>query len=166
MLHKKAPTPLYAVTAGIVRRNGRVLVAQRPADKLLGGLWEFPGGKLEPGESLDDCLRRELREELGIQVAVGRQVLTLKHAYTHFSIRLSVFECSLSKGDPRPLQVAALKWARPADLGNFAMGKTDRQIAEWVQRRNSPTPPLDRRGQAARREPIGADRIQPTSRQP
>jgi A/G-specific adenine glycosylase len=132
-MRPKAQTPHHTVTAGVVRKAGRVLIAQRPADGLLGGLWEFPGGKREPGESLPDCLRRELREELGIEVNVGRPILTLRHAYTHFKITLYAFECEWLAGRPRPLEVAAFKWARPEELPGYAMGKTDRQIAEWVR---------------------------------
>ncbi|MBI3361200.1 MAG: A/G-specific adenine glycosylase, partial [Chloroflexi bacterium] len=132
VVKKKAPTPHYTVTAGIVRKNGRVLIAQRPADKLLGGLWEFPGGKCEAGESLAECLRRELREELGIEVAVGGQMQTLRHGYTHFKITLHVFECKWRRGNARALEVAAYQWVRPGKLNKYAMGKTDRQIAEWI----------------------------------
>jgi A/G-specific adenine glycosylase len=132
MMRQRPASPHHTVTAGIVRRRGKVLIAQRPADKLLGGLWEFPGGKREPGESLPDCLRRELREELAIEVSVSRPVLTLRHAYTHFKITLYVFECEWESGRPKALGVAAYKWVTPAELGSYAMGKTDRQIAEWV----------------------------------
>ena len=132
VVKKKAPTPHYAVTAAIIRQRGRVLIAQRPANKLLGGLWEFPGGKREPGESLPDCLVREIKEELGIQIAVDEQVLTLKHAFTHFKITLYVFAVTWLKGTPRARQVADFKWVRPAELRDYAMGKTDRQIAKWI----------------------------------
>ena len=129
---KKPATPHYDVTAAIVRQRGRVLIAQRPADKLLGGLWEFPGGKQERGETLAECLRRELREELGIRVRVGQPRLTLRHAFTHFKITLHVFECEWRGERIRPLGVAAFKWVRVLELRNYAMGKTDRQVAEWL----------------------------------
>ncbi len=131
---KKAPSPHYDVTAAIIRNRGRVLIAQRPADKLLGGLWEFPGGKCEPDESLPDCLKREIKEELGMRIRVGEQRLTLNHAFTHFKITLYVFEAEWISGKPRALQVAAFKWVRPAQLGDYAMGKTDRAIAKIVGR--------------------------------
>jgi A/G-specific adenine glycosylase len=134
VVKKQAPPPHYAVAAAIIRQRGRVLIAQRPADKLLGGLWEFPGGKCEPGESLPACLARELNEELGITIEVEEHVLTLKHAFTHFKITLQVFEAKRIKGQPRALQVADFKWVRPVDLSTYAMGKTDRQIAKWLQR--------------------------------
>jgi len=129
---RKAPTPHYAVTAAIIRHHGRVLIARRPLDKLLGGLWEFPGGKCEPGESLQACLKREIREELGMQIAVGEQRVTLKHAFTHFKITLHAFEAEWMGGKPRALQVAAFKWVRPAQLTGYAMGKTDRTIARML----------------------------------
>ncbi len=131
---KKAPTPHYDVTAAIVRHHGRVLIAQRPLKKLLGGLWEFPGGKRKPGESLPACLKREMREELGMQIAVGERRTTLKHAFTHFRITLHVFEAVWRGGKPRALQVAAFKWARPAQLKDYPMGKTDRAVARLLAR--------------------------------
>ncbi len=132
VMKKKPPTLRYNVTAGIIRKNGRVLIAQRPADKLLGGLWEFPGGKVEPGESLPVCLRREIREELGIEIEVGEQTLTLKHAYTHFKITLHVFEATRPSGRAQALEVADFKWVRPNELAAYPMGKTDRQIAAFI----------------------------------
>ncbi|MBI4768972.1 MAG: A/G-specific adenine glycosylase [Chloroflexi bacterium] len=134
----KTARPHYEVTAAIVRRGGRVLIAQRPPDKLLGGLWEFPGGKVEAGETLAECLRRELREELGIEVEVGQQsIARLRHTYTHFRITLFVFECRLTAGTPRPLQVADVKWAYPSQLERYAMGKTDRAIARRLATPNA-----------------------------
>ena len=119
---KKKPTPHYDVTAGIIRKNGRVLIAQRPADKLLGGMWEFPGGKMEKGETKEMCLRRELKEELGIEVKVGKPVMTLRHAYSHFKITLYVFETKLIKGKPRAIEVADFKWLPPR-LGGLPHGE-------------------------------------------
>ncbi len=130
VIKKRKPTPHYDVTAGIIRKNGRVLIAQRPVDKLLGGMWEFPGGKMEDGETKEMCLRRELKEELGIEVKVGKQVMTLRHAYSHFKITLYVFESKLIKGKPRAIEVADFKWLPPRALAAYPMGKTDRLIAE------------------------------------
>ena len=132
VVKKKPPTPHYDVTAAIIRNNGRVLIAQRPADKLLGGLWEFPGGKCEPGESLQECLKREIREELGMRIEVSQQRLTLRHAFTHFKITLHVFEAEWVGGGPRALEVAAFKWVRTSQLVDYAMGKTDRAIARSI----------------------------------
>jgi A/G-specific adenine glycosylase len=129
---KKAAVPHYAVAAGIIRQGGRVLIAQRPAHKLLGGLWEFPGGKREAGETLPECLQRELKEELGITVTVGEQRATLKHAFTHFKITLHVFEAVWVAGQPRAIEVAAFKWVWPNQLKNYPMGKTDRAIARLI----------------------------------
>lgn len=133
VVKKRAATPHYDVAAGIIRHNGRILIAQRPADKLLGSLWEFPGGKADPGEALPDCLQRELREELAIEVQVGEQVLTLHHAFTHFRITLHVFLADWLRGDPQRLEVADFAWVTVPDLASYPMGKTDRDIAEWLR---------------------------------
>jgi A/G-specific adenine glycosylase len=125
--------PHVDVACSIVRRTDRVLIAQRPAEALLGGLWEFPGGKRERGEALAACLRRELREELGIHVRVGRARGTLDHAYSHFRVTLHVLECALTSGTPRAIQAANVRWARVRDLGRYPMGKLDRQVARSLQ---------------------------------
>jgi A/G-specific adenine glycosylase len=133
VLKPKVSAPHYIVTAGVLRRNGSVLLAQRRTDGLLGGLWEFPGGKQEDGEDLPACLRRELKEELGVEVDVGRQVGVFRHAYTHFRITLHAFECTLKTGEPRSLQANQITWVPLADLHTYPMGKVDRLIARQLQ---------------------------------
>ncbi len=129
VLKPKAEVPHYTVTAAVLRRDGKVLLAKRPSRGLLGGLWEFPGGKVEGGETQAEALRRELREELGVEVRVGEAFGVYRHAYTHFHITLHAYLCELVRGRPRPLEAAELAWIAPGDLGNYPMGKVDRQIA-------------------------------------
>ena len=120
--------PHYDVTAGVIQHDGRLLIAQRRPDAMLGGLWEFPGGKCEPGESLADCLRRELREELAIEVDVGERVAVIPHGYTHFRITLHAFRCRLLAGEPQPIGCAAVRWVRPDELDAYAFPVTDQRI--------------------------------------
>jgi A/G-specific adenine glycosylase len=130
---KKAPVPTLTVTAGVLRSGHTVLLTKRPADGLLGGMWEFPGGKQEPGETLPECLARELREELDIEVRVGKEVGVFKHAYSHFKVVLHAFECEIVSGLPRPLASDGLEWVPVDRLGEYAMGKIDRMIAGKIK---------------------------------
>jgi len=126
----KTRIPHYTVTAAVICKAGLVLITQRPLGGLLGGLWEFPGGKVLPGEQLSACLQREIREELGIEINVGRSIGVYRHAYTHFRITLHAFACEPSNGiEPRPLQVNDLHWVELSQLSEYPMGKVDRQIA-------------------------------------
>ncbi|MCJ7693790.1 MAG: A/G-specific adenine glycosylase [Anaerolineaceae bacterium] len=127
--------PHYTVTAAVIVRNGMLLIAKRPVDGLLGGLWEFPGGKLQPEDvDLQACLKREIREELGAQIIVGKPYGVYKHAYTHFKITLHAFLCSLSDGShPEAIQPEQVLWVHPDSLGEFPMGKVDRQIASRIK---------------------------------
>jgi A/G-specific adenine glycosylase len=121
------------VTAAVINHNGQVLIAQRPPEGLLGGLWEFPGGKQEAGETLADCLRREIKEELDLEIEVGQLISTVKHAYTHFKITLHAFCCRLLKGQPRALGVADWRWATLAELDAFPFPRTDLKIIETLR---------------------------------
>jgi A/G-specific adenine glycosylase len=94
VLEARPETPHYLVTAAVIRRGSEVLIAQRPPEGLLGGLWEFPGGKLKAGEDLAGCLQREIREELGVEIEVGGWLGVFRHAYTHFRVTLHAFQCS------------------------------------------------------------------------
>ncbi|MDH5506345.1 MAG: A/G-specific adenine glycosylase [Anaerolineae bacterium] len=125
----KVPTPHYTVAAAVIRRSGNVLISQRPQHALLGGMWEFPGGKLEDGEDLPACLRREINEELGVAISVGEPLGVYRHAYTHFRVTVHAFACHLLAGVPQALQVADLRWVEPAAMASYPMGKVDRRIA-------------------------------------
>lgn len=127
--------PEITVTAAVIERSGRLLIARRPLKGLLGGLWEFPGGKLEPGEGLKNCLKRELREEIGVSIQVGEELGKYRHAYTHYKVILHAFRCSLAvSARPRSIGVADWRWVKASDLSRFPMGKIDRQIASSLQR--------------------------------
>ncbi|GAB4450686.1 MAG: A/G-specific adenine glycosylase [Anaerolineae bacterium] len=132
----RKPLPHYHVTAAVIRRDGLVLIAQRPPEGMLGGMWEFPGGKQEPGESLPQCLRREIREELGVEIEVGEPVTVVKHSYTHFKITLHAFACRLVSGTPQRLGVADWRWITPAQFDDFAFPRTDRQIIDALNGQN------------------------------
>lgn len=126
---QRHPLPHYEVAAGVVwNGDGRFLIAQRPLDGMLGGLWEFPGGTREEGETLQDCLRRELVEELDIEVAVGDLLTVVQHAYTHFRITMHAFHCQLVAGQPRALGCADWRWISLDDVPRFAFSAADHQI--------------------------------------
>jgi A/G-specific adenine glycosylase len=127
--------PHYTVAAAVIQRDGHVLIARRPPDGLLGGLWEFPGGKLQPGETLASALQREIREELGVAIRVGEPLGVYRHAFTHFRVTLHAFRCALLDGEPRNLEHTGLQWAAPAELSAFPMGKIDRQISNRLSGR-------------------------------
>lgn len=125
----KAKVPHYTVTGAVIQHEEQVLIAQRPADGLLGSMWEFPGGKQEEGEDLTTCLQREIKEELGVRINVGSKLGIFRHAYTHFKVTLHAFHCQLNGGQPQPLEAQALQWVRLYELTHYPMGKIDRQIA-------------------------------------
>lgn len=134
---KKAPTPHYDVTAGIIWNDtGQLLIAQRPLDGLLGGLWEFPGGKREAGETLPDCLKRELWEELAVEVEVGELFTVVRHGFTHFKITLHAFTCRYLRGEPQKIGVHDWAWVTPDQLGAYSFGKADRQVIAALHARN------------------------------
>jgi A/G-specific adenine glycosylase len=95
-------------------------------------MWEFPGGKIEPAETLEQCLVREIREELDSLILVGEPFGVYQHAYTHFSITLHAYLCLLIEGEPKPVEAAELAWVNPADLQHYPMGKVDRRIAQQL----------------------------------
>lgn len=134
---KKAATPHYDVAAGMIWNDaGQLLIAQRPLDGLLGGLWEFPGGKQEAGETLPECLRRELQEELAIDVEVGELFTTVQHAFTHFKITLHAFSCRYVVGrEPQSIGVRDWKWVRPEELNQYSFGKADREVIRALEER-------------------------------
>ena len=131
---KRKPLPHYDVAAGVVWKGGRILIDQRPTEGLLGGLWEFPGGKIRSDEAPAAALRRELREELAIRIRVGRPMITVKHAYTHFRITMHVFECEHVSGRAKAVGCAAFKWVRLDELGEYAFPAANHKIIAALRR--------------------------------
>jgi mutator protein MutT len=117
------------VAAALLSHEGRVLVQKRPATKTRGALWEFPGGKLEPGEDGPTALARECREELGVNVEVGAEVWSTSHRYEDAApiteVQLRLFRCRLIEGTPRPLEKQELRWAKPDELSELPFVAAD-----------------------------------------
>ncbi|MBT4502984.1 MAG: A/G-specific adenine glycosylase [Gemmatimonadetes bacterium] len=130
---KKKQKPHYQVTAGLIWKGEKLLIAQRPTDGMLGGMWEFPGGKQEPGESLQECLAREIREELDFEIEVGEHLASVDHAYTHFSISLHAFAARYVAGQPQAIGCADWRWIDPNELDHFPFPRTDRKIIEQLR---------------------------------
>ena len=127
---------LIEVSAGLVFRDGKLLITQRPEGGHLAGLWEFPGGKREPGETFAECLRRELREELGIDVEVGERVEGLTHHYEERTVHLEFFLCRLRQHEPQAIGCSAFAWVTHEELANYAFPAADARLigrlkAEW-----------------------------------
>ncbi len=135
----RRPLPHHHVAVGIVERGGQVLIARRPSYGLLGGLWEFPGGKLEPGETPEEALHRELLEELGLRVRVEGTLGPVGHAYSHFRVTLYPFLCRFAAMDAAAAEGREWKWVRPAELHRYPMPRANRKILE--QWRAFPAPP-------------------------
>src|SRR5258708_19091933 len=104
------------VSAALIFRDGKLLIAQRHASAHLGGLWEFRGGKREAGETFEQCLVREIREELGVEICVGELFEEIRHDYPEKSVHLKFFACKILQGEPQPLDCAAVKWIEKAEL--------------------------------------------------
>jgi A/G-specific adenine glycosylase len=138
---RRKPVPHYDVAAGVIHgkdgHSGRILIAQRTAEGLLGGLWEFPGGKREDGESMPETLRRELKEELGISVEVGQFLVKVRHAFTHFRITLHAYECQHTGGVPVARDVADYAWVTLDGMDDYAFGKADQQIIVELRNQHS-----------------------------
>ena len=128
----KPPIPHYDIAAGVVRHAGRILIARRRKDAMLGGLWELPGGKVEPGETPSQAAAREIREEVGVDAAVGEQIATVNHAYSHFRITLHVFDCRLIAGRATAIGCAAVRWVRPDELDDYAFPRANRRVIDLL----------------------------------
>ena len=129
----RVPRPSIEVAAGLIFRDGKLLIAQRPAEAHLGGLWEFPGGKREPDETFEHCLIRELREELGVEVEVGEVLARAVHDYREKRVRLRFFACRLRRGEPRPLGCPALRWVEARELGDYDFPAADAQLLDKLR---------------------------------
>lgn len=126
---ERPTVPHYLVTAAVIEEHGKVLLAKRPEQGLLGGMWEYPGGKLEEGETHAQGLQREIMEELGADIEVGKQVGKFQHAYTHFKVTLFAYRCRVTSGILQALVAQEIQWVAISDLEQYPMGKIDRLIS-------------------------------------
>jgi mutator protein MutT len=121
------------VAAGLIFRGGKLLLTQRRADSHLGGLWEFPGGKREPHETFQECLRRELREELACEVEVGMLFESVVHPYPEKTVRLEFFLCRWVSGEPQAIECADLKWVDRQGLAQYEFPAADARLIERLE---------------------------------
>jgi mutator protein MutT len=129
----RVSAPHFHVTAGLVWKDGKLLITRRPEGSHLAGYWEFPGGKQELGESLEACLEREIQEELGLEVKAAKHLLQIDHDYEIKSITLHLFLCDWLSGDPTPIGCDEIRWVRPEDLANFKLPPPDLQLLPFIQ---------------------------------
>ena len=136
----RPPVPHFDVVVALIfDRSGRILIQQRPQDAMLGGLWEFPGGKCRDDETLEDACVREVKEELGVDVLIKDFYHRLAHAYSHFRITLHAYRCAIADGQVQSAAGEALDWVHADSLGNYAFPRANRRLIERiVQERREP----------------------------
>ena len=141
MTDSRKPLPHKQIGVAVITdSNGKILIDRRKQEGLLGGLWEFPGGKIEPGESEEECVEREITEELDIDIEVGTKLITIEHTYTHFKVTLNVFNCIYLSGEPKPLECDEIKWVTLDEIDEYPFPKANSQI---IQALRSQTNKLD-----------------------
>lgn len=125
--------PHIRVVAAVIEQQGRYLITQRRLTGVLAGLWEFPSGKVEAGESDEDALRRELRERVGVDVEVGRSTARRSHRYDGYVVDLVLYHATILPGEePRPIRVADLCWVQPQELENYAFPPADQATTDLL----------------------------------
>jgi A/G-specific adenine glycosylase len=135
---EKRVVPHQRIAVGVVERDGRVLITRRKESGMLGGLWEFPGGKIAEGESAEDACRREIREEVNLDVVVGERVARVKHAYTHLHVEIDVFACTVRGGNVVLDGPTDYRWITLEETGRFAFPKANHKFLNILREKLSP----------------------------
>ena len=126
---------MVEVVAALIWRGDRFMICRRPAHKARGLLWEFVGGKVEPGETKPEALARECREELDITVAVGEEYMALTHVYPDLTVHLTLYRCAIAAGEPKLLEHADLRWITPAEIPEYPFCPADEEILKKLAAR-------------------------------
>ncbi len=135
MTESRPPLPHKRIGVAVITdEQGNILIDRRKQEGLLGGLWEFPGGKIEPDETVEECVKREIKEELDIEIEVGSRLITIEHAYTHFKVTLNVFNCKHLSGEPKPLESDEVKWVTLDEIDQYPFPKANGQIIEAMKK--------------------------------
>jgi len=138
MRETSSPLPHKAIGVAVIwNEQGQILIDRRRPEGLLGGLWEFPGGKIEPGETVEECIKREIQEELGIDIAVGDRLITIDHAYSHFRVTLTVHHCRHLAGVPQPIESDEIRWVTLDEIDQFPFPKANTQIIVALRNQGS-----------------------------
>lgn len=133
MTENRTPIPHKIIGVAVIKNDkGEILIDRRRPEGLLGGMWEFPGGKVEPGETIEDCIAREIQEELAIAIKVGPHLTTVNHAYSHFKVTLHVHWCDYESGDPKPIECDEIQWVMPSELHNYPFPKANEHIINAI----------------------------------
>ena len=126
------------VAIAVIERDGQFLITQRLPDDSFGGYWEFPGGKVDSGETLEACLAREIQEELGLTITVGQILKVVEHQYPNRTIRLHSFLCRILSGEPKAVECAGWRWVPPQELTSFQFPPASGQIIEALKKGSDP----------------------------
>ena len=132
MKSKKSATPHKEIAVAVIWRDGQLLIGKRKVDQMLGGLWEFPGGKRRADESLEETAIREIREETGLEIELGAPYCTVEHAYSHFSISLTAFRATYRSGEALPHSTDELRWVRLDELDAFPFPTANKRVIEAI----------------------------------
>ncbi len=130
---KAAPVPHHTIVVGLIKRNNTVLIGKRKETQMLGGLWEFPGGKVKKSESLTEALSREIKEEVNLEVQIDTKIGTIKHAYSHFKISLHAYWCNYQKGTPKALSAEVLKWVSLDTLDDYPFPSANKKLFALIK---------------------------------
>ena len=137
MRETSSPLPHKNIGVAVIWNNQQqILIDRRRPEGLLGGLWEFPGGKIELGETVEECIKREILEELGIEIEVGDRLITIDHAYSHFRVTLNVHHCRYLTGIPQPIESDEIRWVTLEEIDQFPFPKANSQIIAALRQEN------------------------------
>ncbi len=137
MRETSSPLPHKTIGVAVIwNQQGQILIDRRRAQGLLGGLWEFPGGKIEFGETIEECIKREIKEELGIEIEVGDRLISIDHAYSHFRVTLTVHHCRHLTGVPQPIECDEVRWVTLDELDQFPFPKANIQIIAALRQKS------------------------------
>ncbi|MBW4449387.1 MAG: 8-oxo-dGTP diphosphatase MutT [Spirirestis rafaelensis WJT71-NPBG6] len=129
MIEIISPLPHKIIGVAVISNDqGQILIDRRRPEGTMGGLWEFPGGKIEKGETVEECIKREINEELGIVIEVGKHLITIDHTYTHLRVTLTVHHCRHLTGIPQPLECDEIRWVSLDELDQFAFPEANIEI--------------------------------------
>ncbi len=127
-------TPHKIIGVGVIRNHqGEILIDRRLQSGEMGGFWEFPGGKIKPDESVEDCVKREIKEELGIEVVVGERITTINHNYATFKITLLVHHCQYLSGEPQTIECEEIRWVTVEEIDQYTFPEANIKIIDILK---------------------------------